>query len=146
MILPPHLVELSPSKNTESGLLELARQIAKRDDRDWKDILSEPEIFEVCAKSDMGRKDKLRSIRVRLEKLRFPLLKKLEAELDSSKKVIQKELGLTVELPVDLEGDTVSLRIKARSQADIAHASKKLEVLAEMTEMKRIFSILSGEI
>lgn len=145
MSLPEHISLLSPSKNAEAGFLELARQIARRDDLEVEQVLGDEEIIEVCSREKLGRKDKLKLVRLKLEQIRFPLLKELEGRLESCKKTVQKELGLTLDLPDQLEGDTVSVRLKFRSGADILVASQKLESLAEMEETQEIFSILLGE-
>ncbi len=146
MNLPEHIALLSPSKNAEVALLELARQIANRDELEIQEVLSDSYILEVCSREKLGRKDKLKLVRAKLEQIRFPLLKDLESRLERCKKAIQKELGLTLELPAQLEGDTISLRLKFRSEVDVLNASKKLGSLAKMDQTKEIFSILSGEI
>ena len=145
MNLPKHLSDLSPSKNAGTGLLELARQIANRDELNLEEVLSSEEIIKVCEKEKLGRKDKLRSVRLHLEQRRFPVLKEIEVELTDLTRKIQKEVGLSVELPSDLEGDTLSFKIKARSPEELELASKRFQALADKDEMKRIFSILAGD-
>lgn len=140
------LSELSPSANTLKIFLTLADEISARDKVTSESVLSEPHLIEILCAEKISKKEKQKKLRVALEERRFPIRKKIQNELEACKKEILKNTGLKVEIPEELEGDSVELTIKARSNEDVQKASQKLSALAEQESLKKIFQILRGEL
>jgi len=143
--LPEHIAALTPSENASRAMLGLVRQISRRDGISEEELFSSNEIVEICSREKLGRKDKLKLLRNLLEKQRYPLKAKLEAELSQCSKEILKDLGIKLELPPEFEGDSVSFHIKAKTLEQIDQASERVSALSRHPAMSRIFSVLAGE-
>lgn len=140
-----HLVEtLLPSANTLRETLRLSREIALRDECAIADVLTRQELREVLEQEGASRKQKQHLLLVELKRLRYPEISRISLELEKGLRELIKETGLRLELPKDLEGDTLSLTISAKSPEDFLELSKKLEILGGHLETKRIFSLLRG--
>lgn len=146
MNLPSHITELSPSENAARQILRLARQIARRDDLAEDEVLGSRELLEICQREKLGRKDKLRSVRTLLEEIRYPLKAQIEQEVGDCVSAIQKKTGVTITLPPELEGDSVSVQFRAKNTGDFLALGQRLEELSRLPEAQRIFSILAGDI
>ncbi len=138
------VLELSPSANTLQEILRLAGEIAARDQQELSRILSSSALASVIEQEDLNRKQKQKLLRQSLEDLRYPELKKLRDELEYHQKTIRKECGLRLSLPEDLEGDSLTLEVSARSPEDFKALSLRFEELAEHPSTKAVFAILGG--
>jgi len=137
---------LSPSANTLREVIALVDGIAAREGVSFTDILSNPELAEIYAEQDWSRKEKQRRVRLVLEHRRYPVLTKIQNELQSCVSQIRSELGIVIELPKDLEGDTLSLSISANSPEKFAVLGEKLKQASSHAALKRIFQLLHGEL
>ena len=143
--LPQYLENLKPSENAARALSHLARQIAKRDDILEKDVLGQEEILEICSREKLGRKDKLKNIRAFLEKQRYPEKAKIEKELNECLEKIRKEHSLKLNLPKELEGDSLDFSFSFKNPSELKEFSRKIEKLSEDRNLEEIFDILTGE-
>ena len=135
---------LSPSANTLRELIRLAEEIAARESRSLLDVLSAEKINQLLEHSS-SKKERQRLIRQELEQQRFPKLHKLHAELNQYQTQLLNDLGLRLELPRDLEGDTLSLTISAKTARDFERQGAKITELSTHPALARIFSLLKGD-
>ncbi len=135
---------LNPSANTLKELLRLAEEIAARESSTLAEVLNAEEIEELL-EHPSSKKDRQRLIRVELERWRFPQLGRLRDQLQDCQQQILSELGLRVELPQDLEGDTLSLTISAKNGRDFAVQGAKMTELSAHPALAKIFSLLKGD-
>lgn len=139
------LVEtLLPSANTLREILRMSREIALRDGQAIADVLMRPELREAVEQEGKSRKQKQHQLLVELKRLRYPEISKVLLELEKGLRELIKETGLRLELPKDLEGDTLTMTVHAKSPEDCLDLSRKLEILGEHPETRRIFSLLRG--
>ena len=136
--------QLQPSANFLRDVLDLAEEISARDGKAPHDILSEPGVREIIL-GELGRKDKQKRIRQYLESRRFPMRSKIAARLNMLQRVIQKNAGVRVEFPEDLEGDQLTCAISFRSADELSRVAEQLAGLKDATELKEMFSLLRGE-
>lgn len=136
---------LAPSANALRGILDLAKEIAARDRSALHEVLQGDPIRKVCQDQHLDRKEKQKRVRRLLEEQRFPVLNKIQQELESAQRSIRQELGLDLDLPKDLEGDAIELRLSAKCPKDLTRLAEKLTQLAEHDSTKRIFALLKGD-
>ena len=108
-------------------------------------MLSDRELQEILAHEKLSRKEKQRRIRLRLEARRFPETQKVREQLEVCQREIMQALDVRVDVPLDLEGDAVTVKCVVRSTADFAQFGGKLALLAEHPAAEEIFRLLAGE-
>lgn len=107
-------------------------------------VLDDPALREVAAR-DLGRSDRVKALKACLRRLRYP---QLSAALDRLSR-LRAELGLPsgarLELPENLEGDALTLSVRAASAAELRVKLQRLVRAAETPQCAEIFAILAGE-
>ncbi len=138
------ILALSPSANTLQELLRLSVEIAARDGVSLHSVLSSEELLAILEREGVNRKEKQKLLRALLEETRFPEMKKIRDSLSAHQAQLRKECGLRLSLPEDLEGDSVSLEISARSPKDLEQLAARIKQLAKHPSTKAVFDILGG--
>lgn len=135
---------LRPSANSLREMLRLAQEISRREGAALAEVLN---CSDVAAALEAGGSSKERQKRLRqvLERRRYPQLHKLQLELEKCREQILAELGLRLELPPDLEGDTLSVTISGRNARDFEVQGAKITELSAHPALLRIISLLQGE-
>ena len=136
--------QLSPSANTLREYLRLGEEIAIREERSLDAVLGSLEISQLL-EYPSSKKERQKLIRQALEQQRFPKVHKLRSELESCQKEILADLGLRIELPRDLEGDTLSVTISAKNARDFEAQGVKMTELSAHPALARIYSLLKGD-
>ncbi len=139
------LQEVSPSANTLRSYLQLAQEIAARDSASIAEVLDTTGLRKAVDREGVSRKEKQKLVRQELEALRYPMVAKLQARLHQSVATLRKECGLRFVLPKDLEGDSVEIRVSARSADDLRTLAKQFEQAAECEATGELFRVLRGE-
>ena len=108
--------------------------IAARDDLGPAAVLGSPDIRGILA-APLGRSDKLKRVKARVRALRFPRLAALERSLDEEVRALELGPGVTVRFPPGLEGDEVTVEVRARRaealREAVARLTRALEASAE---------------
>lgn len=138
--------QLAPSANTMSELLRLADEISARDRVAVYEILAAPEIEKLLSADGLSRKDKQRFLRKELESRRYPIRQKIADRLSNLQGQITRETGIKVDLPEDLEGDSILFSFKARSPEQLATVAAQVVALATSKEVSELYAILLGKI
>lgn len=137
------LLALGPSANTLQEILRIAAELAVRDSQALASVLSSASA-PVISREGVGRKQKQKLIREALQDLRYPELKRLKENLELHQQKIRKDCGLKLQLPDDLEGDSLSVEVSARSSEELLKLSERFRELAEHPSTKAVFEILGG--
>lgn len=125
--------EFRPSLSQLRQIVKLVFEISKRDQ------LSPEGLLEI--EKSLGLKSFIKS----LESIRYPLRAKLEAKLDKLQKKAQKEHGVLLSYPRDLEGLKLDFKQTIRSEAELVGYIKNLEELSQSGLVSQIHALLSGK-
>lgn len=136
---------LQPSANALKGLLQLVDEISKRDSTNPRTIFTAADLQQVLGQEQIPRKEKGKKYRQVLELRRYPEVAKIRKTLDDNCKQLAADCNLRLQLPKDLEGDSLSVSFSVRSPEDLLRYAKRLEAAAAHTATEKIFSVLRGE-
>jgi hypothetical protein len=137
--------ELKAGENHFKDLLDWLEEIALRDGVNVAAILARDEMSRIVSDPRLGRNDKLKRLKDELRRLRFPRLAKIEEEIQRRVRAMKLDPGVSVTVPVSLEGGAVTVEIKAASHDELKRLIGDLLQLSEGEQMKQIFVLLRGE-
>ena len=135
----------NPSANNLSYILQLSREIAQLHKKPLSSILNSFVSPLLATTSKSNRKKALTEIKQSLEKTRYPIKSMINQKIELHKRTIRKELGVSVGLPENLEGNKLTLTITAKSTTELQQYSDKLQQLSIHPSCKALFSLLQGE-
>ena len=138
--------ELNPSANTLRGFIALLEEISRRESVPLCVLLSRQALRLIVQDAGWSRKEKQARVRRLLRRWRFPEMASIEDEMEREIAKLIEATGLRLELPQDMEGDSVSLLLRVRSPDDFPEIARKLLVLHQHPSSARLFSLLHGEV
>ena len=137
---------LRPSANTLRDILRLGEEICLRDGTTWGRLFSEgPARNALAPGMALGAKDRAKELKRFLERKRFPETSAIEAKLEKCRTQLRRDVGLSVETPQDLEGDSVSLTLRFHSPEELAPLAEQSMKLAGHPALAQIFQLLKGQ-
>jgi hypothetical protein len=105
-------------------------------------ILDDPEIRRIVRRSG-STPSRASALLEQLRAHRYPLLKKTQDELRAEVSALKLPRGVSLDLPKDLGSDEVTVSLRVRSSAELAHL---LDVLGQKREgLTRIIEMLGGK-
>jgi hypothetical protein len=129
--------------NQLRDVVDAAESIAARRGASLAAVFADPAVGAVLAR-DLGRSDRIKALKVCLHQLRYP---QLSAALDRLAR-LSAELGLPrgarLEFPELLEGDSVTLSLRAASAAELRAVLAGAARAAASPQCEEIFAILGG--
>lgn len=145
-VISKFLEVLSPSNNSFQVLYKYMIEISARDKKSISEILSDEELRKIVDGDKGSRKEKLSLVRRYLELKRFPEKNKIQDLMGLTVSNIRKEYGVILDLPDELEGDTVHVQFSIKSAEDFGNKLRKLEELRDSNQLEHLFDILMGRI
>ncbi len=135
------LQDLQCGENHLKDLLDWFEEIAARDEQPIADILERRELRSARA-TPGSRHDKLKAVKTKLRKLRYPHLTRLEENVRQAVKAL--DLGRTGQLsfPSDFEGDEVTLILTVRNIHELRDALSRLQQRLDDGRFQRMFDTL----
>jgi hypothetical protein len=127
--------------NQLAELTEWLEDIGARDGATPAAVLGAPEIRGILA-APLGRSDKLKRVKARLRTLRYPRLAALEQTLDEAIRSLDLGPGVSVRLPAALEGDEITVEVRARRPEALRDAVDRVARALEAGGFDRIFAQL----
>jgi hypothetical protein len=137
--------ELKPGENHFKDILDWLEEIALRDGTGIAYILSREELSRIATDPRLGRNDKLRRIKDKLRRLRFPRLARIEEEIQQRVRGMKLDPRARLIVPAGLEGGAVTIEMKAASHDELKRLSADLARAVDGEEMKAIFALMRGE-
>lgn len=134
-------VPLGLNDNQLRDVLDLLDDIAARRGCDVAAILADPAL-EPVRRRDIGRSDRIRELKGRLRRLRYPQLSTALDRIDELRRALQLPSGVRLEIPDDLEGDEVTVKISASSVTQLRSRVAAAARSFERCEADAVFSIL----
>jgi len=131
-------------ENQFRDVFDQAQEIASRRQCTVADVLTCDAIRAVLARG-VGRNEAVRALKRSLRRLRYPQLAEAERRLGGATKALGLPPEVEVRFPENLEGEEVSVRLRARSAAQLREQVGKLSVAVQRAEIEEIFRILEGD-
>lgn len=116
-------------------------EIAARDGVAPADVLRAPGIRGVLS-TRLGRSDKLKRVKALLRGQRFPRLVATEQALDAAIRDLGLGAGVTVRFPPGLDGDELTIEVRARRPDGLRAAATRLHAAVSDGGFDRVFALL----
>ena len=123
-------------------VLDTLDEISVREHVTIASVLDRPEIRRI-ANGSGSAPSRASALLEALRTLRYPLLKKMQEQLRSEVSALKLPRGISIDLPQELGSDELTVSIRVRSGADLAHL---LDVLDRTRPgLRRIIEMLGGK-
>ncbi len=122
--------------------LDTLEEIAVREQVSVAAVLDCPEIRRI-ANAPGSAPSRASALLEALRALRYPLLKKMQEQLRSEVSALKLPRGISIDLPKDLGSDEVTVSLRVRSAAELAHLLGALD--RQRPGLTRIIEMLGGK-
>jgi hypothetical protein len=122
--------------------LETLDEIAVREHATVAAILEQPEIRRI-AKGSGSAPSRASTLLEALRTLRYPLLKRMQDELRVEVSALKLPRGISIDLPKELGSDELTVSLRVRSGAELAHLLDALD--RSRSGLTRIIEMLGGK-
>ena len=133
--------ELQLGENHIRDFLDWLEEIIVRDGGSARDLLARPEIQQPLG-TKLSRNDKLKAVKERLRKIRYPHLSRLEEDLRAAVKALDLGGRVRVSFPPALDGDEVIVEITARTVKELAESLLHLRQRLDDGGIQRVLDLL----
>ena len=130
--------ELQLGDNHLRDFLEWCEEIALRDGGIITELLARPEIRQPLT-AKLGRNDKLKAVKDALRKIRYPQLSRLQEDLRTAIKALDLGGRVRVSLPPSLEGNEITVEIKAKNEKELRDSLQRLQQRLDNGAIQRLF-------
>jgi hypothetical protein len=131
-------------ENQFRDVFDQAREIAARRQCDIAEVLGTAPIRDILARG-LGRNEAVRALKQSLRRLRYPQLAATEERLAGMVKALGLPSGVEVRFPENLEGEEISLHLRARSAAQFRERVARLTSALQRAEVDEIFRVMEGD-
>jgi hypothetical protein len=122
--------------------LEIVEEISVRDQMTVAAILDQPEIRRI-ANGSGSAPSRASALLEALRTLRYPLLKRMQDELRAEVSALKLPRGISIGLPNELGSDELTVSLRVRSGAELAHLLDALD--RSRSGLTRIIEMLGGK-
>jgi hypothetical protein len=122
--------------------LDTLDEIAVREHVTVAAILDRPEVRRI-AKGSGSAPSRASAILEALRTLRYPLLKRMQEQLRTEVSALKLPRGISIDLPKDLGSDELTVSLRVRSGAQLAHLLDALD--RSRSGLTRIIEMLGGK-
>jgi hypothetical protein len=133
--------ELQLGENHLRDVIDWCEEIALRDDGTIAGLWARPEMQRPLT-SKLGRNDKLKAVKETLRKIRYPHLSRLEEDLQAAIKALDLGRRVQVSFPPSLEGDEMTVSIKARNAKELQDSVEQLRERLANGTIQQLFTLL----
>jgi hypothetical protein len=124
--------------------MDWLEEVAARDRTKIHQILTDRSIVDITTDPRLGRADKVKRIKERLRRLRFPRLAQTEDAIRAKIQALKLHPGIELSVPPGLEGGRLQVEFTAASHQELKNLSAKLSEAVEKNVVGEIFNLLSG--
>jgi hypothetical protein len=122
--------------------LDMVEEISVRDQMTVAAILDQPDIRRI-ANGSGSAPSRASALLEALRTLRYPLLKRMQDELRAEVSALKLPRGISIDLPKDLGSDELTVSLRVRSGAELAHLLDALD--RSRSGLTRIIEMLGGK-
>jgi hypothetical protein len=135
--------KLRLGENQVRDLIDRLEDVAARRGTTPGAVLADPMVAGVLER-DLGRNEAIHALRLALDRLRYPRRSSVEAGIRQLVKGLDLPSGVKVELPAELEGDSVSFTVSAATAGELRARVQLLAASLRREEVDRIYALLDG--
>ena len=135
---------LKVSENHLRDLMDWLEEISLRDGQTIHAILTSKAIDDSATDPRLGRADRLKRIKERIRRLRFPRLAETEDAIRAKIQELKLHPEIRMTVPAGLEGGQIRVEFTAASHAELKLLAMKLTEATDKTGMAEIFDLLAG--
>ena len=133
--------DLQIGENHVRDFLDWCEECVLRDGGTIVELLARSEIHQPLMLK-LGRNDKLKAVKDALRKIRYPHLSRLEDDLRAAIKALDLGGRVQISFPPSLEGDEMTVTIKARNAKELQDSVERLHERLGDGAIQRLFSLL----
>lgn len=133
--------ELQLGENHLRDFLDWCEECVLRDGGTIAELLVRSEIRQPLT-AKLGRNDKLKVVKEALRKIRYPRLSRLEEDLRVVVKALDLGGRVRISLPPSLEGDEITVEIKARNVKELEESLARLRQRLANGTFQQLFALL----
>jgi hypothetical protein len=131
-------------ENQFRDVFDQAQEIAARRQCSMAEVLAAGPIRDVLARG-LGRNEAVHALKQSLRRLRYPQLAAVEERLAGMTKALGLPSGVELRFPDNLEGDEISLHLRAKSATQLRERVARLTSAMQRVEVDEIFRLLEGD-
>ena len=139
------VVALRPSARTMGLIVDLLEEIAIRDARSTAAVCGATALQAILKDESKSNKERQGLYRRALEQIRFPQVVAVKERVGQLRQELVAEHNVELGIPAELEGDSVTVTIRARSNEELRQRLLAAATLANDERLQELFSILQGE-
>jgi hypothetical protein len=132
--------ELQLGENQLRDFLDWLEEIMARDGVAVRDLLTRGEVRSPL-QGKLSRNDKLKAVKEALRKIRYPRLSRLEEALRTAGKALDLGSRIQVLFPPSLEGEEITVELKARNLKELTDHLHRLQQRVEDGSLRRLFAL-----
>ena len=132
--------ELQLGENQLRDFLDWLEEITARGGGAARDLLTRGEV-QSPLRGKLSRNDKLKAVKEALRKIRYPRLSRLEEALRAAGKALDLGGRIQVSFPPSLEGEEITVELKARNVQELADHLQRLQQRVEDGSLRRLFAL-----
>jgi len=136
--------ELRLGENQFRDFLDQLSDVASRRGCSMASLLADGPLRETLRRG-LARNDAIHALRQALRRLRYPKLTAVEERLTALRKGLRLPAAVRVELPENLEGDHVTVVLRASSAAELGEQARAVAAAAQERAVDEIFELLGGQ-
>lgn len=124
--------------------MDWLEEIALRDRQSIHAVLTSKSVDDIATDPRLGRADRLKRIKERIRRLRFPRLAEAEDMIRAKIQDLKLHPEIRVTVPPGLEGSQLRFEFTAASHAELKQIAAKLTEAADKDSLPEIFDLLTG--
>jgi hypothetical protein len=137
----PTVKDLQLNENQLRDFFDWLEEITARDSNTISRVWAHPEI-QRALEAKLSRNDKLKAVKATLRRIRYPRLSRLEDDLRAAIKALDLGDRIRVSFPPELEGNEVTLEMKAHSIEEVRNSLTLLRQKLDDGSLQRVFAAL----
>jgi len=137
-------ISLKISENHLRDLMDWLEEIALRDRRSIHVILASKSVDDIATDPRLGRADRVKRIKERIRRLRFPRLAETEDTIRAKIHDLKVHPEIHVSVPPGLEGGQLRIEFAPASHAELKQIAAKLTEAVDKGSFAEIFDLLAG--
>jgi hypothetical protein len=134
-------LELQVGENHLRDFLDWLEEIVLREGGTVHEVLTRAEVRRLL-NTKLGRNDKLKAVKETLRKIRYPQLSRVEEDLQTAVKALDLGGQVQISFPPSLEGDEITVAIKARNVKELEESLARLQQRIEDGAVQQLFDLL----
>ena len=138
-------ISLKISENHLRDLMDWLEEIALRDRRSIHVILASKSVDDIATDPRLGRADRVKRIKERIRRLRFPRLAETEDTIRAKIQDLKLHPEIRVTASPGLEGGQLRIEFAPASHAELKQIAAKLTEAVDKGSLAEIFDLLAGQ-